>query len=306
MYYLGIDGGGTKTALTLIDHQKKIIHQKKVQTTHYHQIGFEGLSECLQQAIVCFLQEALINKSDIKYTFIGLPGYGEVKPDSCKIKQIVAQCLKGMNYHLGNDVEAGWAGSLACESGINIVAGTGAIAFGKDKNGRTARSSGWGHICGDEGSAYWIAICGIENYTKGKDNRKKKGLIIDIFDKELALKDQFDIIKLIHDDYALDRSKIAALSKLVFYAAQKGDEQALLIFKRAAYEYYLMVKSIVNQLSFDDKINISYTGGVFKAKQFILPYLESYLKENNINAQLVEPKFGPEFGAALYAYKLAT
>lgn len=69
------------------------------------------------------------------------------------LNSIVGKALSSSNYKCGNDSQAAWAGSLACQPGVNIVAGTGAIGFGVDANGNMARASGWGPFCGDEGSA---------------------------------------------------------------------------------------------------------------------------------------------------------
>ena len=71
-------------------------------------------------------------------------------------------------------------GSLACRAGINLVAGTGAIGFGKDSFGKTARSAGWGYFCGDEGSAYWLGKQLISIFGKEADGRKAKTPLYDI------------------------------------------------------------------------------------------------------------------------------
>ncbi|MFV0320904.1 MAG: N-acetylglucosamine kinase [Alphaproteobacteria bacterium] len=305
MYYLGIDGGGTKTAFTLIDENKEIIFQSRKSGAFYLQTGLEAIKILITEGINEAIEQTHIEPIDIAYVFIGLPGYGEVAADQSKIEAMVASAMGDMKYHLGNDVEAGWAGSLACKAGIHLVAGTGAIAFGMDDNGNQARTSGWNHIFGDEGSAYWVAIQGLQAYSKQKDGRMKKTSLIDIFDQELELDEPFEMIGLIHDTYNADRDKIAALAKFVSKAAKQGDAVALNIFKQAAYEYYLMVQAISNQLQFNGVIPISYSGGVFNAKEYILPHLKQYLAEHHINAQLCTPKFDPEYGAALYAHRLA-
>lgn len=305
MYYLGIDGGGTKTAFTLIDENKEIVFQSRKSGAFYLQTGLEAIKILITDAIAEVIEQTHIEPTDIAYIFIGLPGYGEVAADQSRIEAMVASAMGDIPYRLGNDVEAGWAGSLACKSGIHLVAGTGAIAFGMDDNGKQARTSGWNHIFGDEGSAYWVAIQALQAYSKQKDGRMEKTNIVDIFDQELGLSETFDMIGLIHDTYNADRDKIAALAKFVTKAAKEGDAVALDIFKQAAYEYYLMVQSIVDQLQFNETIPISYSGGVFNAKEYILPHLEQYLSQHQINAELCTPKFGPEYGAALYAYRLA-
>ena len=64
-----------------------------------------------------------------------------------------------------------------CSEGINIVAGTGSIAFGKNKYGETARSGGWGPVIGDDGSAHWIGLKVI-NELQSKRWKKIRNTII--------------------------------------------------------------------------------------------------------------------------------
>jgi len=40
--------------------------------------------------------------------------------------------------------------------GIVVLAGTGSIAYGASRDGRTARSGGFGSLLADEGSGYWL------------------------------------------------------------------------------------------------------------------------------------------------------
>ena len=42
--------------------------------------------------------------------------------------------------------------------GVGLIAGTGSIAVGRAPDGRTARAGGWGHLIGDEGSAYGVVL----------------------------------------------------------------------------------------------------------------------------------------------------
>ena len=40
--------------------------------------------------------------------------------------------------------------------GVIVIAGTGSIAYGRNRQGTTVRAGGWGFAIGDEGSAHWI------------------------------------------------------------------------------------------------------------------------------------------------------
>lgn len=306
MKYLGVDGGGTKTAFILMDDSIGVIGYLETESCHYRQVGLEKFGEIIEEGIDKLCKEAHVNKEDISYGFLGLPGYGESKKAMEDMENIIGTILKAGTFKCGNDVEVGWAGSLACNPGINIVAGTGAIAMGKDRRDNIARSSGWGPFCGDEGSAYWLGKKAIEVFTKEADSRLNKTPLYEIMKSDLRLKDDFQIIELLVDEYKMDREKIARLAVTLFKAAEAGDGYAEKIYKEAAQEYVLMAKSIINQLDFksEDEILISYSGGVFKGEKYILGTLEEGLRTLNENCKLIKPILKPIIGAALYGMKL--
>ena len=155
--FLGIDGGGTKTEFICIDGEGRSVARAVTGTTYHPQVGIEETIRRLQSGVDAVCQQLSIETSDLGYAFIGLPAFGE---DSAIDPQLVVACghvLGHDRYRCDNDMVCGWAGSLGCEDGINIVAGTGSIGYG-ERQGRTARVGGWGEVFSDEGSAYWIAI----------------------------------------------------------------------------------------------------------------------------------------------------
>lgn len=304
-FFIGIDSGGTKTAISVIDENKNEVLSFQKGTGHYLQIGFDGLEKLLILILEEILEKLEITRDDIGYIFAGIPGYGEVKEDQKTIEEVAKKAWRGIKFQLGNDMKAGWAGSLGCVPGINIIAGTGAIGYGINELGEEARSSGWGHACGDEGSAYWIAKKGIEVFTKQADGRYPKTALYTVMREELNLKEDFDLIDLVYNQYSLDRGKIAQLSTVVYKGAEQNDPYSLEIFKEAALEIGLMIKAISEKIDFIEKpIKVSYVGGVFKASKYIFGNLEKYLMDNKVDVVILEPKYTPVYGSALYALKL--
>lgn len=304
MYFLGIDSGGTKTAFAIIDKNGNVALEFERGTGHYMQIGFDGFENLYIEALSYICKELNIEKTDLSFTFMGLPGYGEVKEDGEKLEKIIAKVFSGMNYRIGNDVESGWAGSLACEPGINIVCGTGSIAVGFNEKNETARSGGWGEFIGDEASAYWVAKKGIEEFSKQADYRHDRTKFYDIFKERLELSYDFEIIDILHNRYKLARTDVAKISMIVSEIASLGDEPAVNIFKEAAHEIYLMIRSIVKQLDLYGIVKLSYTGGVFKAGDLVLKPLQEEIERNNLKVSITEPLLSPVLGSALLAYKL--
>lgn len=306
MFYLGIDAGGTKTSFMLINHLGEVLSTYTSSTCHIHQVGFDGFRKGIQSGITEVCSQANISKEDISYSFLGLPAYGENESEKLEMNSIISDILGEDKFSCGNDVEVALAGSLAGRPGICIILGTGAIAAGITTDLKTSRTSGWGHICGDEGSGYWIAKKGIEIFGKQSDHRLERTALYHIFREKLNLKTDFDLIFLIKDEYKQDRTKVAKLAMLVYEAALQGDKFALDIYKQAAKECLLMVNGLTNQLEFTGVLNISYSGSVFSSKDFILKPLKDYLQDNYTAFNLKSPILPPIKGAALNALKIHT
>jgi N-acetylglucosamine kinase-like BadF-type ATPase len=301
MYYLGIDGGGTKTAFILINEDGEIISFQTKGSCHYVQVGMDTFRQVLSEGITEVTGKAGINNSDLAYVFCGLPGYGEIKKDITILEGAVKTLLQNSRFRCGNDVEAGWAGSLACQPGINLVGGTGAIGFGKDQSGKMARAGGWGYYCGDEGSAYWLGKKLISLFGKEADGREEKTPIYGIVRQKFGISNDFELITIVYDKLQMKRDKIAELALILYEAAIDGDQKAIAIYQEAAYEYSLIVKALLNKLQFmpEKEVSVSYSGGVFKAGEFILKPLKEFLSKERVKFN--QPILQPVTGAALYA-----
>lgn len=299
--YLGIDGGGTKTAYALCDCSGKILIRKEGGTAHLKQVEPDKIAEEMKQTILSMLDEINANLSDIRYTFAGIPGFDEFPEIPTIFHKILKDILGTENFKLGNDCISGWAGSQAGKPGVNMVLGTGAIAYGIDYMGNEARASGWGPICGDEASAYWIGQQAIHLFCKQSDGRVNKSYLYEIMKSEFNIENDFDFIQKVIDMNE-DRKCIAEISVLLSKAAVKGDESALNIIQEAAEEVASAIIAVVKKLKFskDDKIYYSYSGGVFKMGKILTDRIEEKLGDEFIK---VESILEPVSGSCLMAMK---
>lgn len=305
MYYLGVDGGGTKTRYILIDENFNKLVDIERGTIHIHQVGIEVLRDELTNTIEDICNEGKIIKKDLDYIFLAIPGYGESMEDRLIIDKTVADILKDVPYTIDNDCVAGWAAGTGCKDGINIVAGTGSIAFGKNKYGKTARSGGWGPTIGDDGGAHWIGLKVINEYTKQKDGRKPETQLVEVLEREMRINHYYGIVDLVFNEYKLGRTEIAGLSRVATIAAESGCPVCREIFKEAAEELFLHINSLAKELNFDSEFIVSYTGGVFKAGELILNPISEMIEKANLKCKLTKPKLEPWNGAALMAYSLS-
>lgn len=300
MYFLGVDGGGTKTTFTLIDKNGMVIHSVTMGTCHFNQIGFDGIKELLKNGLKYIIAESNISRKEIKHSFLGLAGYGKVKEAKPKIEAVVSEVFKDLEYTIDSDIRVAIAGALSGNDGINIIAGTGSI--GLSINGdKVERCGGWGASVGDEGSAFWIGKKAIEIFSKECDGRLKKGALYNVLIKELKLKDENEIITFLNEKIKNDRGEIAKLAYFCFIAALKNDENAIRVFKEAGEELAEIIKVLIGNFKDDEEILVSYTGGVFKSGDLILNPIINEL--NNYNIKLMPPELPPHLGACLLAYK---
>lgn len=300
--YLGVDGGGSKTAFVLIDGEGKLVAEHFKSGSYYLDIGLDNLKDLLESGVNELLGKAQVTPADIDYAFFGLPAYGEESALQSKLDELPAGVFPARNYRCDNDMVCAWAGSLACEDGINIVAGTGSIGFGRYR-GKGARSGGWGEVFGDEGSAYWIACRGLQLFAKMSDGRAHRGPLYDIIHRDFNLAQDLDLSTMILNSWGSDRARIAKFSRTVAEAAKAGDSAAIAIYSEAALELVSMVTSIARQLQFPSEyeIPVSFSGGVFNTGKLILEPFTQGLHISSESYRICKPRFSPALGAAYFA-----
>jgi N-acetylglucosamine kinase-like BadF-type ATPase len=300
-YFLGVDGGGTKTEFVCIDGAGDMVARQIEGTTYHLQVGLDGAVQALESGIAGICAQVGIEPAGLTFAFFGLPAFGEDKAIDPLLDQHCRRLLGHDRYRCGNDMICGWAGSLACADGINLVAGTGSIGYG-ERQGRAARVGGWGEIFSDEGSAYWIAIQGLNAFTRMSDGRLPRGALHDAFRRRLGLDDDLDICAKVMGEQGLARDEIAGLAPVVAEAVAAGDPAAIAIHDRAAEELAAMAEALRVALGFgaDEEVPLSWSGGVLANDASIRARLEARLRQH-APYRFVAPLHSPAYGAALYA-----
>lgn len=312
MRWLGVDGGGTKTAFTLYSEQLCPLDRFELSTCHYAQAGYEGMRRVLEEGVRRVGELGLLGDSwGIGF---GICGYGECAESSAAIEDAVRAAAGAHPLSLVNDVESAWAAGLGMRDGIVVIAGTGSIAY--DVNGgRSMRCGGWDYELGDEGSGGWLGKELLRAFTRQSDGREPAGTILELVRRELDLANDFEIIGFAQATMG-KRSRISALAPLVGEAARRGDPSARRILERAALEEAELVAAIVRGI-FEGaerresgesaasspeaawtapRIPVTYVGGTFKMGAAILEPLAAALPER---CELVSPLHEPDLGACL-------
>ena len=298
-YYVGIDGGATKTAVCAASVDDTPLRYANTAGSSWREHGVWKVAKDLKEAVEGLMGEDYRLIAGIA---MGLPCHGESAEGDLALEQAIREVFIDIPLYFTNDVEVGWAGSMALKPGINIVAGTGAIAFGKDIHGNTARSGGWSEFFGDEGSCYWVGRKIMELFSKQSDGRMPRDELYTTVYRELKLKDDFSFIDLVHNKYMAYREQVASLQFLAEKAALAGSPSAKALYIAAVEELLLLVNAIRNRLDFGDKSwNVSYSGGLFRAGKFVMPKFTEEIEK--AGGKISVPRFPPVEGAVLLAFK---
>jgi N-acetylglucosamine kinase len=308
-HVLGIDGGGTKTTCILMNKQRQILGRGEAGAANYQSIG----KEATLKSIISAIQAAIKNHHRITITGIclGLAGVGR-NQDIEVIKSIVKEIqnsqilpinwrLKPENIIICHDALIALVGGIGHDVGIVVAAGTGSIIFGRNQQGKTKRVGGWGYILGDEGSAYKIAVAGMQAALKAYDGREKNTSLIEDFKQSLNLESIEDLIEVIYRQ-RLGVKEIAALAPIVDLAAASGDEIANVIIDDAVGELVKGTATVIKEIfSFDTEIEVVTTGSVWGGRCKMQERFTASLVKDFPLVRVISPRHEPAFGAGLLA-----
>ncbi|OQX93229.1 MAG: hypothetical protein B6I17_03635 [Tenericutes bacterium 4572_104] len=296
--YLGIDGGGTKTKVSIIDESENLIFENTSGPSSIDTVSNEETYKAFKEAIDPFI--AKNRNTKIKGVFAGLGGI--VFEKDYELVSNIIRLLPGIDKNTfvmaRNDMENALYSSNHFDSGMALICGTGMVAFGKN-NGLTHKCGGWGFREGELGSAYHLGVEAIRHSIRAYDSRYK----MDDFAKDVAnslnLKVASDIIKIMNEIQG-NRTFIASLAPIVTKHANKGNIYAKQIIDLATDELILAIQGVYNKLNFK-KTTLVIIGSLGNSKGYFSDSLKTKLKETNPNIKLVKAVFDPSLAAAIAA-----
>jgi N-acetylglucosamine kinase-like BadF-type ATPase len=302
-YLIGIDGGGTKTDCAIADLSGKIIYQTVGKPSNFLIIGVEETVANLFAAIEECLFELKGDFSDVKQIVVGVAGAGR-KDDAELLEMSFKDYADNEGIHFRgvkvvSDAQVALEGAFPDSAGCILIAGTGSILFGKDKEGNIHRVGGFGRLIGDEGSGYCIGRKALNAVSKEIDGRGEKTIITELVNNKI----DFGVSdKLVNKVYK-EKLDIASIAKIVIEAAEKGDKTANKILSDEADELVLHLKSILNKIP-AKKLNVSFSGSLIDDKNFYSDLLKKRIKENLPQIKITKPALFPVSGAILIAKRI--
>ena len=303
--FLGVDGGGTKTAFVLADAAGRVLAAHEEGSLYHPEVGMAEVVATLRRGAERVAGAAGVAPGALAGAWVGLPAFGEDSRVQARLEALPAEAFPGIPVGRGNDLECSHAGALGGQDGISLVAGTGSMTWGRWQ-GRAVRCGGWGEVFGDEGSAYWIAREGLALFSRMSDGRAERGALYDLLRRRTGIGSDLDLSGLVVSEGA--RSAVAGFATAVHEAALAGDIDALAILDRAAGELAQLVRATRRLMGVPAGATVvaSTSGSVLGADGLVLPALRRALATSaGGGIELREPLMTPALGAVALAARTA-
>ncbi len=288
-YIIGIDGGGTKTLGVLFDI--KGTELKRVES------GFSNFSideEIAKRNLEKTIEELTKDLDSDQELFIqmGIAGYSKIK----KSTQFIKSLEKRYNATVDLDSDAIIAlYSVKQDKNVNVImviGGTGSVLMVSDGD-ESNMVGGFGHLLGDEGSAYHLAITALKKIIEEKESHHQLSQLSNLILKEIEALDYSDIKNFVYNN---NKSDIARLAKFIAQCALEHDLDAIELLKQEGKHLAKQTINAYNLSKRSEKVIIALRGGFLLnapfVKETLIEELKMSLKNFEIDIYPIEPVIG--------------
>ncbi|MBS4770026.1 hypothetical protein KG090_02430 [Carnobacteriaceae bacterium zg-ZUI240] len=272
---IGIDAGGTKTTGLLFDEQHQVVATAKEAMGNVlvdYDEAYKNIRQCIQQ---------LKTQTDKAIDCISVGAAGV----SVMVDKLQTALENDFNTRVvvKTDVQMSHIATFQNEDGVLLIAGTGSVALDKT-NGEFQQRGGWGHLLGDEGSAYWIAKQIVLTYIRYLEtNEMPAGFETYVEQLKEKLPDRQAIINLV---YRRTKDEVAELAQLLD-GSKESDYTNELVQSVASH----LVNLILGHSSKKD-VTVAFEGGVITKNEAVLKATMTQLETNCHHVNVIEKQNG--------------
>ncbi|MGE5212137.1 MAG: N-acetylmuramic acid 6-phosphate etherase [Nitrospirota bacterium] len=288
---LGVEGGGTKTAWALIETVANgsgaefcVLDQGKLPPSNFRLTARERLRAILAE---------LPKRIDRAGVFLAGCRTDE---DRRILKEICLEIWPNAKVVTGSDRQSGLAAALDHADGIVVNAGSGSSVTGR-RGDKIERAGGWGHILGDAGGGYSLAVQALRLILREYDLHR---IELDFTAKILHALSLNNFDELVRWVQTADKMEIAMLAPVVFETAAEGGARMMEIIEEGAGVLCEYTEAVADRLHLLAP-KVVLIGGLFYRDSIYTHAFRRRLKKNLPDARITTAERAPELGAAWLA-----
>jgi glucosamine kinase len=300
-YYLGFDGGGTKTECVLADSEGNILSKASAGASNPLRAGYTKAWFSLSEAADLLLSRQKITASHIRGLCAGLGGASRTGVGRRAVS-FFEYNFPNAQVRVTSDLEIALEAAFGSGEGIVLLGGTGSASLGRDAHGRTMRVGGRGPWFSDEGSAYDIGRQAVRAVSLAEE---KRGPATALSKRLFAWNECRDWESLMDRVAKSPDDVFPRTFPLVAQVADAGDEVARNILERAAGNLADLAMAVARELGWLDRpASIAKVGGVFGRSKYFDEAIEVQVKRALPQAHLMCAKISPAEAAVQIAIRL--
>ena len=305
--FLGIDGGGTRTAAWLADAEGKLLGCAESGPSNPHKVGLAAAEREIMKAFRTCLQKAGFPRSAaralrppvLSAVCAGIAGVGR-RALHRPLLAWMRRHIPARHYRLTSDAAIALAAAVRDAAGIIVIAGTGSIAYARDDQGELLRAGGWGVPFDDRGSGYDLGRKAVAAALEAFDGRGPQTILMDRICRDLDIGDITAVVS-----QQLEPQQVAALFPLVTEAAREGDLVARHLCDDAARDLAQLAAALLKRTGWTRRATpVVTTGGVFKSSILIRRAFARHLRRYSPLARVERLERPPVEGALWLARNL--
>jgi glucosamine kinase len=292
-FFLGIDGGGTKTTCA-VGNETRVLATATDGPSNIVRVGEAQTRESLRRAVLQACAAAGIAPAEVKRTCVG--GSGAARPELAEVvRGILAEILPAPIDVVG-DMQIALEAAFDTGAGVIVIAGTGSIAYGRDRHGNTLRAGGWGFAIGDEGSAHWIGREAVGAVLRESDRQALGSADSSLVKGLFKIWGVGSFLDLARAANSVPPPDFAALFPAV---ADGQDEIGRQVLRGAGRELARIASVVMQRLFAKDEqiVPVAMTGGVFRHAEIVRQVFYNELRKTDPRVQVNPAVIDPVEGA---------
>lgn len=300
-FYIGVDGGGTKTEVLTFDAGTHALYVSRGDASNPSTVGWDNAVRTVDSLI----QEGIkhLNGSAAHLAGVSLCMSGIDRPEQVEsLKSIFARKYPHAKVEVANDGLAALTAGTRGASGVVVIAGTGSIAVGESWDGKTARAGGYGSLIGDEGGGFDIGRRGLMAAIQYAEGRGDKTVLWEVVAEVFAIHQAGEIIPKVYDSNH-PVGTVASFARHVLEASA-SDDVAMGIVRYSTRQHVRMIASVRSQLKENVSNHVVLAGGLFTNTSVLRDSLVARLKIEFPLLSCAPVTNRPSAGAVLRAMRL--
>lgn len=324
LYYVGVDGGGTKTKCVIADSSGNILATGLAGSSNPN---YKGLYFACGSVLLS-MKQALdklgedIHNLAFACICVGLSGAGPSYRG--EITRVLLKYFESFGIQYGklkvfSDGLIAWHGAFKGEKGIVIISGTGTLTYGRYGDKEISSSGMKERVDLLRGGAFHIGLYGAKFCLKDVNAKRTDSILLNTIQSAFEqgkLWEKFQGKKTLQEILQdamrcfkrekmllLAREDLASLAHYVDQAAEQGSPIARVILRGTANQISVNVSAVATLLGISGtNFKVAVVGSVIKS--FTVKWrLKEKLAIEEPLAEIVEPLVPPEIGALDIALK---